>query len=1021
VPNEQLPIQPVENPILCSPYKAPHQHWLYNTQTGIPSKEPGRRPASYWFKSERTGTAQQQMSFITEEQREDLPLVNALREDVKRWHDSQWENASETTKKLLRHWWREDRSRRLFFCQVEAVETILYLREILARGKKPRWNPKLSLDDFNALTQGKNPRPQEWVTHVAQHPKLADIPNEDHLKAITRYACKMATGSGKTVVMSMLIAWAFCNRGATPGDPRYPRRALVVCPNLTIKERLSVLRHGDADNYYEKFDIVPTVLRPELAKGKVLITNWHWFSPESELIKVGGATVGRLGAETPEAFARSRLGDLWDDEPLMVLNDEGHHAYRPAPVPEGEKLSAEEKADREEATVWVSGLDQINAACGISLCIDLSATPFYIHGSGYPEGSPFPWIVSDFSLVDAIESGITKIPRLPAIDNTGRPDPKYFKLWEHITANLSSGERFTGGKPKPEVVYRKAEDALLTLAGEWRDRFRQIENASPGQDRTPPVMIVVADNTDIAEHFHRMISGEELVSADVEDDEDDDDETPKRRKKAKPQKRYSNGLPGFPELWNKKGAEVSLRIDSELLAAAESQDSKATKKEAAEELRKVVSTVGKVGAPGEHVRCVVSVNMLSEGWDANNVTQILGLRAFRSRLLCEQVVGRGLRRMDYVPMPDPETGELMLSPEYVDIFGVPFSLIPFKGREPGKGAVPDDRPKHEVMALPERKAFEIRFPVVEGYVVDLKRNLIKCSVETVEKTKLDPSTTPTAAFVRPQVGYQIGHPSAHGGFGFELTDREEYYKSVHPQTIVFEIAREIVRALTDTTHPGKEQLRREGRSVLFPQVLPIVQRYVETRVDLNGLDPSEIGLQTYAQRIISLLVAAISPDDKRGEAPLLPRLNRYKPIGSTESVHFKTVKPVQATVASHLNFVACDTTSWEQAAVFQLEELAKKGEVVCYARNDRLEFNIPYELYGNQHAYEPDFLVKLADGHTLVLEIKGQTHEDTDAKHQAAQRWVSAVNHWGRLGRWKFLVCREPQHLAQLLAGSSAV
>jgi type III restriction enzyme len=267
-----------------------------------------RRPASYWFKSERTGTAQQQLSFLAEEERDDLPLVNALRDDVRRWRESGWENASETTKKLLRHWWREDRVRRLFFCQVEAAETIIYLREILALGKKPRWSPKLTLEDFNALNQGQNPRPIEWVAKVAQHPKLSDIPNEPGLSAIPRYACKMATGSGKTVLMAMLISWAFCNRGTKPGDPRYPRRALVVCPNLTIKERLNVLRPGDPNSYYEMFDIVPSSMRPELAKGKVLVTNWHWFNPESEVIKVGGVNVGKLGAETPEAFARNPAG-----------------------------------------------------------------------------------------------------------------------------------------------------------------------------------------------------------------------------------------------------------------------------------------------------------------------------------------------------------------------------------------------------------------------------------------------------------------------------------------------------------------------------------------------------------------------------------------------------------------------------------------------------------------------------------------------------------------------------------------
>ena len=300
---------------------------------------------------------------------------------------------------------------------------------------------------------------------------------EAHLDKVLRLlkaaGVDFAGNNNRSVVMAMLIAWAFCNRGRQPGDARYPKRALVVCPNLTIKERLAVLRPEDAGNYYDQFDIVPSALRPELSKGRVRMTNWHDFFPKSEEIRVGGVAVGRLGAETPEAFARDRLGDLWDDEPLMVLNDEGHHAYRPAPVREGDALTAEERADREEATVWVSGLDKLNAACNVAFCLDLSATPFYLHSSGYPEGSPYPWVVSDFGLVDAIESGITKIPGLPAIDNTGRPEPQFFKLWQHVTANLTAGERFTGGKPKPEVVYRKAEAALLTLAGQWQQRMVQ--------------------------------------------------------------------------------------------------------------------------------------------------------------------------------------------------------------------------------------------------------------------------------------------------------------------------------------------------------------------------------------------------------------------------------------------------------------------------------------------------------------------------------------------------------------------
>jgi type III restriction enzyme len=255
--------------------------------------------------------------------------------------------------------------------------------------------------------------------------------------------------------------------------------------------------------------------------------------------------------------------------------------------------------------------------------------------------------------------------------------------------------------------------------------------------------------------------------------------------------------------------------------------------------------------------------------------------------------------------------------------------------------------------------------------------------------------------------------SKHGGFELTPMTRAEFYASTHPQTIRFEIAREIVRLLTETAVTGKESLRRAARSQLFPQVLHIVEDYVATKVDFQGQHPCELGLDQYVHRVRDLLLAAIEPDDARGETPLLPRLNRYRPTGSTANVRFKTAKPVQATMRSHLNFVACDTGTWEQAAMFQLEAAAARGEVLCYARNERLEFNIPYEFEGTGRVYEPDFLVRLADGTTLILEVKGQFREETEMKHQAADQWVRAVNHWGKLGRWEFAVCLDPQRLPE--------
>lgn len=1010
-PNQtEIPIQPVAKPILCSPFAEPDRHWVYDTHTGEARQEAGRRPASYWYKTQRTGSAQ--LALLTEEERDDLPLVNLLREDVKRWRETNYRNATPVTRQLLAHWSRADRPRRLFFCQREAVETVIYLNEILAAGKNPGFKPKLSPDDFRTLTEGGKPSfTREREPKV--FPTLVDTPNEAGLPPLRRYGCKMATGSGKTVVMAMLIVWAFCNRGRAPGDDRFPSAALVVCPNLTIHERLQVLRTDREDSYYQTFDLAPAPLVPELKKGRVLIGNWHKFAPEGPHIENGKSyAVVDKGEESADAFARRVLGDLYDRAPLMVLNDEAHHAYRPKLLTGTEKLSAEEKAEREEATVWIAGLDRINQACGIRFVVDLSATPFYLAGSGHIEGSPFPWLVADFGLVDAIEAGIVKIPRLPVSDTTGRPEPKFFRLWQTIAAGLQPGEKLPGGKPKPDVVWREAQAALITLASQWKERFEYLQAARPGQEQIPPVLIIVADNTAIAELFYRNISGEETVEVVDGNDAEALIDPPLplgeglgvREKKAKTQTVFGTGQL-FPELFaNREGFRPTLRIDSKLLAEAEAEDAKTSRKDAAETLRRIVDTVGKPGQPGEQVRCVVSVQMLTEGWDASNVTHILGLRAFGSQLLCEQVVGRGLRRMDYTV--DPATG--LLTEEYVDVYGVPFSVIPFRGRSTS-AAAPEDKPKNHVYADDARRHYEIRFPIVEGYAFALRQNAIKADVAAIEKLVLAPDATPTAVFVKPQVGYQVGNPSVAGGFNTATQDREAYYASTHPQTIQFEIARLVTAALSEGIEGATPKLKLQGRHQLFPQVYRIVDEYIARKVDFRGCHPCELGLEIYMRRIVERLTVAIEPDAASGEPPLLPRLNRYKPIGSTAEVNFKTTRPCVPTLRSHINQVVADTDSWEQAATFRLEQA--RDLVAFYARNDHLELSIPYEYLGVTHAYFPDFVVRLSNEVTLLLEIKGEERERDRAKHQAARRWVSAVNYWGQLGQWAFHACQDPQRV----------
>lgn len=1039
---QNIPIQPVERPILCSPYKEPDQHWKYDTVTGAARKEPGRRPASYWYKTERTGSAQ--MSLLAQEQQDDLPLPNLLREDVRRWRDADYRGATLATRGLLRHWAREDRERRLFFGQREAVETIIYLAEMRFTGRtsRLRFAPKLTEEDLGRLLTGVRPGPAFQLAQGAEFfPTLVDRPADPAMPPLRRVCTKLATGSGKTLVAAMVITWAFVNRGISPESREYPDVALLCAPNLTVKERLGVLRPDAPDNYYDAFDLVPAKWRPLLHRGTVIVENWHRFAPQSPH-KEGDKTYAVVdkGEETPADFLRRILGSAANRLPILVLNDEGHHCWRPAPgIAAGTGLSGDDKAlfddEAQEATVWVDGLDRLNAAGddvpGIAMAVDLSATPFRIKGSGYPEGQPFPWIVSDFGLVDAIESGITKIPRLPVQDTTGRPDPRYFRLWEAIRDGLQPGEKLPGrsGKPKPEVVWREAQGALVQIMGQWEERFDRIRAGQPGVDRTPPCVIIVCDNTDIAEEFYRRISGERVIEAvteadvqEVLDEDDDEAEAPTTKRGKKPNPRIAYG-PGevFPELFsNTADRKVTIRIDSKLLAQAEAGGSGVAKKkaDAAEELRRVVATVGKAGEPGEHVRCVVSVAMLTEGWDANTVTQILGLRAFTSQLLCEQVVGRGLRRMDY--KPDPATG--LLTEEYCDVYGVPFSVIPFRGRPVNKPE-PDDTPPNLVRALPERAAMEMRFPVVEGYAFALRRNLIRCDIDAMEPLRIEPNREPTGTFVRPQVGVQVGGgmSETQSPFGFNQQDRKAYYESVHLQTILFQAAQRIVEELTLASTAGSDGRKRrvfalQSRHALFPQVFRVVEEYVHRKVDFNGAPEPELGLEKYARQVVERVRDAIQPDDSSGEPPLLPLLNRTQEIGSTAGVEFRTKRPVLATTASHIGHVVADTAAWEQSAAFRLEQAAQRGLIRFYARNEGLDLSIPYEFLGVDHGYEPDFLVRMVvpDGEpdfTVVLEVKGFEDNQTTAKHDGARRWVRAVNNWGKLGRWEFHVCRNPQIL----------
>jgi type III restriction enzyme len=925
----------VDQPIINRPFVEPVRYWDY--KEGQPVLTGGRRPAGYYLRPRTRGP---QVSLL-EEEFVALDLVNAIRERVRAWRENPqpYPGVTPITRQLLNHWANPERERKLFFCQREAAESLIWLVEA-------------------------SPADRQGLV----------IPQDNGL---CRYACKMATGSGKTVVMGMVIAWQVLNKLANPQDRRFSDAVLLVCPNLTIRERLQVLIPSRANNYYAAFDLVPPGLMEKLHQGKYLITNWHLFQFEDDS---RSRSVVQRGRESTQAFCNRVLKDLGPKQNIIVINDEAHHAYRPAPLAEEARkdLSAEEIEEREEATVWVSGLDAINAVRGINFCADFSATPFYIKGSGYEESAPFPWIVSDFGLVDAIESGIVKVPRVPVDDDTGALIPKYFRLWEHINRQLPASERQTARRrAKPEAVLREAEGALATLAGEWQKTFEAFRQSGAA---VPPAMIVVCDNTDLAKLVYGHIAQGHVLA----------------------------------DLQNRDGHDTTFRIDTKLLKEAESAVEGETRQQRAERLRKTVDTVGKTewdgpgDPPGKNIRCIVSVGMLTEGWDAQNVTQILGLRAFTSQLLCEQVVGRGLRRLNYDDFTEPE---------YVDAYGVPFEVIPVKKKPVSRTDV--QKVSTLVRALPERKHLEITFPRVEGYVFDVRQR-IRANLRDVPYLMIDPADPkgePTEVVAKPAVGYRIGRPDRLGPGREVIHDRNPFHRERRLQATVYEIAAELTRRLKDKREEWT------ARHILFPQVLEIVWEYLEDRVRVTGDTPlEEIALLKYRQRILDRLTEAIEPDTAAGETPMLPVIERFRPLGSTSEVLFRTVRPTVGTTKSHISHVVLDAPKWEHTAAFQLERMA---EVVAYARNDHLDFTIPYEWEGQKHEYRPDYLVRLrregdAGEVKVVLEIKGFTTEQDRQKEAAARRWRRAVNHHGEFGRWAFLVSNAPQQLPALLRALGA-
>jgi type III restriction enzyme len=1002
----------IDNPILNSPYDPPERHFELGPAGPTGTILPGRRPSESFIPVPATrkgkgpsGGAGEQSALdfdTTGERRETNTLINDVRREVELWRARGYKGVTPYTRKLLQHWapgpHRDDP---VLFCQREAAETAIFLAEVAGRHG------------------------------TADYRRRLEPENRLHNDDLPRVALKMATGTGKTVVMAMLIAWQAINKVHAPRDARFAKQFLVVTPGITIRDRLRVLQPGAHrdDNYYLQRDLVPPDLMGALLQAQVVITNYHAFllRDAKEIQGVAATTRKILNAgkridpfkETEDQMVARVLADFGGRGTgqgkgrgeIVVFNDEAHHCYQDKLLEDSPDAAVADKEDRDrnaDARVWFRGLHAVRRTAGIKTVYDLSATPYYLKGSGWNEGYIFPWTVSDFSLMDAIESGIVKVPRIPVDDDAGGEQVTYLHLWDAVGKKLPKrkGKRAEsdGGWVPPKAL----EGALESLYRSYEQAYRRWERHLEALGEPPPVFIVVCPNTIVSKLVFDWIAGAEIAGAEVEGPDG------KTRLRAGRLPLLSNV--GEDGEWIRRSPTVlidsaqlesgeAMKDDFKAAAAAEIEHFKrelvergdtATAERLTDEdlLREVMNTVGKRGRLGEQVRCVVSVGMLTEGWDANTVTHILGIRAFRSQLLCEQVVGRGLRRRDW-----SLNAEGRFEPEYADIYGVPFAFIPGDGRSDPDG--PPRPPAVMVQALADRRDLRITFPKLDGYRVELPEERFIVDFDEDSHLRLTPGEVATWVELSGVVGATV-----------EIeTDR---YRNARPQQIAYQIARTLIERHYQP-HPD------DRTPWLFEQLVQIAREWLASCVTTDGGTHEGLLLVSEGTNLAAEMIhRGLLRQEGNRAAVLRPILRRFDAEGSTDDVAFPTRKKVWATTRSQVSHVVCDS-DWEQGLA---EILEGHRDVHSYVKNDHLGFEIPYVHEGRSYDYVPDFLLRLrrrGDGdapRTLVIEVSGgikEAHAEAAALREAKFRtardqWCPAVNNHGGFGRWGYAEVSDMTH-----------
>ena len=978
-----------EKPILNTPYGYPNRHWELD-ETGQPTQQvkEQRRPAEFITpipKPKKQKGAAKQTSLLfdeglsTQEQQYHSAIINGVRAEVDKWrvlkNPNDWRVTPETAR-LLQHWRHHSFSGvRPFFCQVEAAETAIWMTEVAPQIGKAGERFLQHLEDAN---REANPE-------------------------LMRLALKLATGAGKTTVMAMLIAWQTVNAVRRPNSRKFTRGFLLVAPGLTIRDRLRVLQPNDPDSYYASRELVPGDMLSDLERAKIVITNYHSFKLRERIeLSKGGRLLlqGRGGEElntleTEGQMLQRVMPDLMGMGNIMVINDEAHHCYRekPGAVEDDDDLKGDDKKEAQEnneaARLWISGLEAVNRKLGVARVMDLSATPFFLRGSGYVEGTLFPWTMSDFSLMDAIECGIVKLPRVPVADNIpGNEMPMFRNLWEHIRAKMPKKGRGKAEGLNPLDLPTQLQTALEALYGHYEKTY---ELWAKEKISVPPCFIVVCNNTSASKLVYDYISGFQRANKD-----------------GTTQLEFGR-LPLFrnhDEHGNALGRPRTLLIDSEQLESGEALDDnfrgmaadeiERFRREIVERtgdahagqnitdqdlLREVMNTVGKHGRLGDSIRCVVSVSMLTEGWDTNTVTHVLGVRAFGTQLLCEQVIGRALRRQSYELNEDG-----LFNVEYADVLGIPFDF----NAKPVVAPPQKPRETIQVKAIrPDRDALEIRFPRVQGYRAELPDERLTAEFNADSTLELTPDLVgATETRNSGIIGEAVDLNLVHTG-------------DVRPSQVVYELTSHLVLSKWRDAN-GEPQLH------LFGQLKRIARQWLDHYlVCKGGTYPAQLKYKMLADMACEKITAGITRA-LIGTRPIKAVLDPYNPVGSTAHVNFNTSKADRWETSSqhcHVNWVILDS-DWE-AEFCRVAE--KHPRVKAYVKNHSLGLEVPYRYGSETRQYRPDFIVLVDDGHGdtnllhLIVEIKGYRREDAKEKKATMDvYWVPGVNNLGNHGRWAF-------------------